>query len=173
MKKHMILALPAVIFLCSQFLVSYLTCQGRNMEKELLYFSLALVFIFFLSSLLKITNDIGKSWCFRIFWIFLSKSCGQVDDKEYSRSTNKVISMLMIAFSSLLSCQDFGKCLGSVCKWSLSPGANKGVRRCSACLPFPLYSFTLCFPKEQDQIKAMQRTVLLINWMLELWDVNR
>lgn len=34
MKKHTILALPAVIFLHIQFLVSYLTLQGRNMEKK-------------------------------------------------------------------------------------------------------------------------------------------
>jgi len=61
MKKHMILALPAVIFLRSQFLVSYLAHQGRNMEKKELYsFSLALVFIFFLSSVLKIEMSLER-----------------------------------------------------------------------------------------------------------------
>jgi len=31
----------------------------------------------------------------------------------------------------------------------------------------------LWFPKEQDWIKAMQRTVNLVSSMLELWGVNR
>lgn len=121
MKKHMILVLPAAIFLHSQFLVSYLTCQGRSMERRITFFLLSSCFqILFVINAWD-TNDIGKSWCFAIFWIFFSKSCGQVDDKECTRATAKVISMLMAALSSEL--WGFGSRLGSVCKRRRAAGA--------------------------------------------------
>lgn len=53
----MILALPAVIFLHIQYLVSYSTHQGRNILRKryyILYLSLALIFIFFLPLVLEI-----------------------------------------------------------------------------------------------------------------------
>lgn len=62
MKKHTILALPAVIFLHIQYLVSYSTLQGRNIKKkEILNFSLALVFIFFLPLVLKIQMALWRA----------------------------------------------------------------------------------------------------------------
>lgn len=107
----MILVLPAAIFLHSRSLVSYLTCQGRSMERRIASFLLSSCFHILFVIDARDTNDIGKSWCFAMFWIFFSKSCGQVGDKECARSTAKVISTLMVAFGSYLP--GFGSCLAA------------------------------------------------------------